>query len=89
MADVVPPERFLGCFLGQAVGDALGAPYEGAPADFVYWTFGPMHELLNKPIQAPLSYTDDTQMMISVAETLVAHGEIVETALAQQVRCEL
>jgi len=36
MADVVPVVRFLGCLLGEAVDDALGAPYEGAPADFVY-----------------------------------------------------
>jgi hypothetical protein len=28
---VIPGERFHGCLLGQAVGDALGAPYEGLP----------------------------------------------------------
>jgi len=84
MADIVPQERFLGCLLGEAVGDALGAPYEGAPADFISKTFGPLHELLNKPIKGSICYTDDTQMMIGVAEILLAHGEIRETALAQQ-----
>lgn len=84
MVDPIPQERFLGCFLGQAVGDAHGAPYEGLPADFVYWTFGPMHELLNQSLTEELRHTDDTQMMIGVAETLLAHGEILEQALAQQ-----
>src|SRR4051812_27078387 len=43
---LVPEERFHGCLLGQAVGDALGAPYEGLPADFVFWTLGPVSELV-------------------------------------------
>src|SRR5262249_49180150 len=62
----------------------LGAPFEGLPADFVYWTLGPIHELLNQPITEVLRYTDDTQMMIGVAETLVAHGEIREDVLSQR-----
>jgi ADP-ribosylglycohydrolase len=46
MSQLIPKNRFLGCLLGQAVGDALGAPFEGLPADFVFWDQGPVQELL-------------------------------------------
>jgi poly(ADP-ribose) glycohydrolase ARH3 len=68
--------RFHGCLLGQAVGDALGAPFEGLPADYVYWALGPVHELIQRPSSEPLRYTDDTQMLIGAAEALVSDGEI-------------
>jgi poly(ADP-ribose) glycohydrolase ARH3 len=84
MSQVIPLDRFLGCLLGQAVGDALGAPFEGLPADFIYWTEGPVHELLAQPSTDVLRYTDDTQMMIGVTETLIEHGEIQQAALAQR-----
>jgi poly(ADP-ribose) glycohydrolase ARH3 len=79
-----PPERFHGCLLGQAVGDALGAPFEGVPADFVFWTQGPIPDLLARPSDRPLHYTDDTQMLIGVAEQLVADGEIHPDRLLQR-----
>jgi poly(ADP-ribose) glycohydrolase ARH3 len=82
VAVVLPTlDRFLGCLLGQAVGDGLGAPYEGMPADNLYWGYGPISEIIKNPTGATLHYTDDTQMMIGVAETLVEHGRIVEEAL--------
>ena len=40
MPPAIPHDRFLGCLLGQAVGDALGAPFEGLPAGFVFWPAG-------------------------------------------------
>ncbi len=80
----VPLDRFLGCMLGQAVGDALGAPFEGLPTDFVYWVRGPVHELIGQPPDAVLAYTDDTQMMIGVAETLIERGEIVEDTICER-----
>lgn len=76
MRDPIPIERFLGCLLGLAVGDALGAPYEGVPADYVYYAHGPIHELLAKSSDEVLRTTDDTQMTVGVAETLVACGSI-------------
>lgn len=84
MTPLIPKDRFLGCLFGQALGDALGAPFEGYPADFVFWTFGPVHELLEQSSIEVLRYTDDTQMMIGVAETLVTHGEIDQDTLAQR-----
>jgi poly(ADP-ribose) glycohydrolase ARH3 len=74
-------DRFLGCLLGQAVGDGLGAPFEGLPADNIYWGYGPPDELIVGPPDETLYYTDDTQMMIGVAEALAERGRIVEETL--------
>lgn len=57
--------RFRGALLGVAVGDALGAPFEGARlvgrAD--------LERLEREP--GPLRYTDDTHMTLGMAESLV------------------
>jgi poly(ADP-ribose) glycohydrolase ARH3 len=76
-------DQFAGCLLGQAVGDALGAPFEGLPADNIFWGYGSPRELVRNPPDEPLFYTDDTQMMIGVAETLVEHGRILEEPLCR------
>ncbi len=79
-----PPRlgQFAGCLLGQAVGDALGAPFEGLP-DGVIYEMGPLDALLRDPGTDVLRYTDDTQMAIGVAETLAEHGRIDEGALGR------
>lgn len=74
------PEQFAGCLLGQAIGDGLGAPYEGLHDDLIFW-MGPAEEIVRNPAEEVLSYTDDTQMAIGVAETLIARGEIDEDTL--------
>jgi poly(ADP-ribose) glycohydrolase ARH3 len=81
MSDSPSLDQFLGCLLGLAAGDAVGAPYEGLSADNIYWGFGAPDELIKNSSGERLFYTDDTQMMIGVAETLVEHGRIVEAAL--------
>jgi poly(ADP-ribose) glycohydrolase ARH3 len=75
-------DQFVGCLIGQAVGDALGAPCEGLSAQFVY-ELGPASVLVENPKGKTLYYTDDTQMAIGVAETLTAYGEIREEALCE------
>ncbi|HWE92882.1 MAG TPA: ADP-ribosylglycohydrolase family protein [Tepidisphaeraceae bacterium] len=76
-------DRFRGCLLGLAVGDAFGAPFEGMPADAIYYSFGFARKILAKPPMDALTYTDDTQMMIAVAEALLASGRIEETTLVR------
>ena len=76
MSPVSLRDRFQGCLLGLAVGDALGAPYEGLPATDIYHQFGPPDVIASNPSGGTLYYTDDTQMTIGVAETLVDHGRI-------------
>ena len=83
MSEPVPLDRFVGCLLGQAVGDGLGAPYEGLPADNLFWGYGRPDELVSNPSGETLFYTDDTQMMIGVAQTLLEHGTILEGALCE------
>jgi poly(ADP-ribose) glycohydrolase ARH3 len=61
-------DRFLGCLLGVAAGDALGAPFEGSPrvrrADVEQWA----------DAEAPLRWTDDTHMTIGLAQSLILQG---------------
>jgi poly(ADP-ribose) glycohydrolase ARH3 len=75
------PDRFRGCLLGLAVGDGLGAPYEGLPADLIFQLHGPPDRLATNPRGDTLRYTDDTQMMIGLAETLVELGHVDGSAL--------
>ncbi len=61
-------DRFRGTLLGVAIGDALGAPFEGQlPGD---WP-----TLLQRQQElVPRRYTDDTHMTIGMAESLTARG---------------
>ncbi|MFL5243063.1 MAG: ADP-ribosylglycohydrolase family protein [Gemmataceae bacterium] len=82
----VPPalvERFKGCLLGLAVGDALGGLFEGQTSDHIMSRFRTVQSLLDHPPPETLYYTDDTQMMIGVAETLVFRGQIEEETLCR------
>ena len=74
-------DRFLGCFLGLTIGDALGSPVEGMSPDMIFQFFGDIPDLCNVPTDRRLHYTDDTQMMIGVAQTLLEQGRIVEEDL--------
>lgn len=64
-------DRVAGALLGTFVGDQLGAPFEGAPAHVVAQQLGFDTETAAKWIRSSC-YTDDTQMMIGVAESLIA-----------------
>lgn len=61
-------DRFSGCLLGLALGDALGAPYEGNPIERAVWNW------LGKTKQGKRRWTDDTQMSLDLAESLLAEG---------------
>jgi len=76
-------DRFRGCLLGLAVGDAAGAPFEGLAAETIYRDFPPTNELVANPPLDVLTYTDDTQMTLGVAECLVADGRIDPDRLMQ------
>ncbi len=80
LADEVLADRFKGCLRGLAVGDALGAKFEAQSGDSIRARFATVNALMDYP-QEEIWYTDDTQMTIGVAETLIAHGEILEEPL--------
>ena len=54
-------EKFIGSLIGEGVGDSLGAKFEG------FSSFCELRELGER-------YTDDTHMMIGIAESLVRVG---------------
>ncbi len=57
-------ERFKGCMLGLALGDAVGAPFEGS--------YSGVKPVFHRDLPEVLLYTDDTEMAIGVAESLIA-----------------
>lgn len=76
-------DQCTGCLLGLAVGDAIGAPFEGLSADSIFWGYGSLTELVANSDDDTLYYTDDTEMTLGVAETLADHGQIVEEPLVR------
>jgi poly(ADP-ribose) glycohydrolase ARH3 len=76
-------DRFVNGLLGLALGDAIGAPYEGLPAEYILHELGPTPQLVAQAPTRTLHYTDDTEMTLGVAETLIAHGRIDEDALVE------
>ncbi len=65
-------DRFAGCLLGLAVGDALGAHFEAQAPEWIARRYRVADELISNPPAGEMWYTDDTQMAIGVAETLIA-----------------
>jgi len=79
--------RFRGALLGGAIGDALGRPAEGRRPEKVRQRHGTLTDF--KPWRGWTSgpkgtITDDTQMSMCVAETLVAHGRLDPEDLARR-----
>ena len=72
-----PLDRATGALLGTFVGDALGMPFEGKPAAAI-----PAQLEMEEARLGRGTYTDDTQMMIALAESLLERGEVDEEHLA-------
>ena len=77
-------DRFAGCLLGLAIGDALGAPFEGQSPESIARRYRAADQLMSSLPLGELWYTDDTQMAIGVAETLVACGRIESGELSRR-----
>ena len=78
MSDVLL-DRSMGALLGLAVGDALGAPYEGLARD----SYPRVSEYSAAGVHGldPGGWTDDTAMAICLAESLLARGGLNERDL--------
>jgi poly(ADP-ribose) glycohydrolase ARH3 len=75
--------RFRGCLYGVALGDALGAPYEGrlsVPPERV--------AALDRDL-GRLRYTDDTHMTIGTAESLIARADFDGAHMARRLAANL
>jgi ADP-ribosyl-[dinitrogen reductase] hydrolase len=86
-------QRALGAVLGSAVGDALGAPFEFGPARqyssrFSQPVVGGIGEMGGGGGfgWAPGEFTDDTQMAIVQAESILEHGGIDGADLFERFR---
>jgi len=71
-------DRYQGCLLGLALGDALGAPNEGGPLERLLW------RLIGRTRKGEMRWTDDTQMSLDVAESLAATSAVDADDLARR-----
>jgi ADP-ribosylglycohydrolase len=75
-------DRSVGALLGLAIGDAMGAPFEGMDRDSYprvsNYGAGGVHGVERG------GWTDDTAMAICLAESLLAHGCIDERDLLER-----
>lgn len=65
-------DRLRGIAIGAVVGDALGMPLEFQPARAIY-------DLQTEMVAGPLpagTFTDDTEMALALAESLLAHDPL-------------
>src|SRR4029453_17503332 len=79
--DLAFRHRAFGAIIGSAVGDALGAPFEfGEPRKyskkFPRPVVGGIGEMIGNQVWEPGEFTDDTQMAIVQAESILARGGI-------------
>lgn len=65
-------DQYIGCLLGGAIGDALGAPIEFMSADEIFNVYGPrgVQDYVEHPDGID-EFTDDTQMLLFTAEGLL------------------
>ncbi len=69
-------EKFSGCFIGLACGDSYGAPFEGGFFERLLWRF------IGKAPNGRMRFTDDTQMSIDLAKSVLQNNEIDQASLA-------
>jgi ADP-ribosyl-[dinitrogen reductase] hydrolase len=81
-------QRGIGALVGAAVGDALGAPYEFGcagqlTAGFPDAVLGGCGEMIGGGLfgWAPAEFTDDTQMAVVLAESMLEHHAVDSDAL--------
>ncbi|MCF8031435.1 MAG: ADP-ribosylglycohydrolase family protein [Desulfarculaceae bacterium] len=73
--------RLAGAALGAMCGDALGMPVEGWSHQDIERQYGRLDAFLEGRLEAG-SYTDDSQMMIAILETLAQRGTLDPAYLA-------
>jgi ADP-ribosylglycohydrolase len=82
-------DRFTGCLLGVAVGDALGQPIEAFPPERLRREFGEIREFMAGDPRLPIplgagQWTDDTQMTLDIARSIARCGRVDPEDIAQE-----
>jgi len=75
--------RFVGSMLGTFVGDALGMPLEGLQPRHIQSKHGTVKEF-HHAAQSTGTFTDDTQMMVGIAEALILRRGFDGAAIAER-----
>ncbi|MBW8005884.1 MAG: hypothetical protein FVQ06_08895 [candidate division NC10 bacterium] len=79
-------DRFQGCLVGLAIGDALGMPFEGHSAWVVATIVDQLRgfqESVSRELRAG-QWTDDTQMSLCLARSLIRRGEADPEDIARE-----
>jgi ADP-ribosyl-[dinitrogen reductase] hydrolase len=82
-------DRFTGCLLGLAIGDALGQPVEAFPPDRIRKEFGEVRDFMPGDPRLPIplgagQWTDDTQMAIDIAHSIIRCGRVDPEDIARE-----
>ncbi|MCK4835606.1 MAG: ADP-ribosylglycohydrolase family protein [Candidatus Aminicenantes bacterium] len=75
-------DRFVGTLLGTAVGDILGAGIEGWHRDDIHSNFGEVRDFMSTD-HGYGCYTDDTEMTLALAQSIVKCREVEGQHCAQ------
>ena len=78
--DAMVRDRIRGCVVGAVVGDALGMPLEFGPRR----PAGSLVRDMQKGRLAAGTFTDDTEMALALADSLLAHAPLDPADLAQR-----
>ncbi len=76
-------DKFSGCLVGLAVGDALGMPFEGMRSEAIEKRYPQVTEFVPGRGLAPGRYTDDTKMMLCIAQSIAKQGHVDPDDVAQ------
>jgi len=77
-------DRFTGCLVGLAIGDALGMPFEGMDAQTILVERSQVTEFLPGYGLDAGQYTDDTKMMLCLADSIVENGQVNPEDIARR-----
>lgn len=86
MTEALPRGQFVGCLVGLAIGDALGAPLEFMPRAEIAATYGEVRDFLGGGWLNldPGEYTDDTQLALAITRSILARGVVDPPAIAAE-----
>jgi ADP-ribosyl-[dinitrogen reductase] hydrolase len=85
-APVLPRDRYVGCLVGLALGDALGAPLEFLSREQIAATWGEVRDLLGGGWLNvdPGEYTEDTQLAVALGSSIAAIGHVDPADIARR-----
>ena len=74
LGQTIHADRCIGSLLACACGDILGAHFEGTTRAHIQTSHGRVHSFVGSSRYPPGTYTDDTEMTLALATSVVACG---------------